>query len=148
MHSTIDAQLPQKVPKQKTCQTPRKWAITVLSSIKLYYSKKMWNFIFNYMKNDLHHQKAYNNLCIRHLNSLFISQIVFALFAVKNAFLPTTQSLLRHFGPIFTFKTAITQRLFEGSKNCWKKETEMKETNWDTLLIKRIQRVCGIGFVK
>jgi hypothetical protein len=23
-----------------------------------------------------------------------------------------------HFGPIFTFKTAITQRLFEGSKNC------------------------------
>jgi hypothetical protein len=24
MHSTIDAQLPQKVPKPKTCQTPRK----------------------------------------------------------------------------------------------------------------------------
>jgi hypothetical protein len=28
MHSTIDAQLPQKVPKQKTCQTPRKWVIS------------------------------------------------------------------------------------------------------------------------
>ena len=27
MHSTIDARLPQKVPKQKTCQTPRKRAI-------------------------------------------------------------------------------------------------------------------------
>ena len=27
MHSTIDAQLPQKVPKQKTCQTPRKWVL-------------------------------------------------------------------------------------------------------------------------
>jgi hypothetical protein len=27
MHSTIDARLPQKVPKQKTCQTPRKWVI-------------------------------------------------------------------------------------------------------------------------
>jgi hypothetical protein len=23
-----------------------------LSSIKLYYSKKMWNFVFNYNKND------------------------------------------------------------------------------------------------
>jgi hypothetical protein len=28
MHSTIDAQLPQKVPKQKTCQTLRKWVIS------------------------------------------------------------------------------------------------------------------------
>ena len=28
MHSTIDAQLPQKLPKQKTCQTPRKWVIS------------------------------------------------------------------------------------------------------------------------
>jgi hypothetical protein len=28
MHSTIDAQLPQKVPKQKTCPTPRKWVIS------------------------------------------------------------------------------------------------------------------------
>ena len=28
--------------------------------------------------------------------------------------------MLQHFGPIFTFKTAITQRLFEGSKNCLK----------------------------
>jgi hypothetical protein len=27
-HSTIDARLPQKVPKQKTCQTPRKWVIS------------------------------------------------------------------------------------------------------------------------
>jgi hypothetical protein len=27
-HSTIDAQLPQKVPKQKNCQTPRKWVIS------------------------------------------------------------------------------------------------------------------------
>ena len=26
------------------------------------------------------------------------------------------KSLLRHFGPIFTFKTAITQRLFGKSK--------------------------------
>jgi hypothetical protein len=24
----MDAQLPQKVPKQKTCQTPRKWVIS------------------------------------------------------------------------------------------------------------------------
>ena len=28
MYSTIDAQLPQKVPKQKTCQTLRKWVIS------------------------------------------------------------------------------------------------------------------------
>ena len=28
MHSTIDARLPQKVPKLKTCQTPRKWVIS------------------------------------------------------------------------------------------------------------------------
>jgi hypothetical protein len=28
MHSTIDAQSPQKVPKQKTCQTPRKLVIS------------------------------------------------------------------------------------------------------------------------
>ena len=28
MHSTIDARLPQKVPKQKTCQTLRKWVIS------------------------------------------------------------------------------------------------------------------------
>jgi hypothetical protein len=33
---------------------------------------------------------------------------------------PSTQSSLRHFGPIFTFKTAITQRLFEESKKCLK----------------------------
>jgi hypothetical protein len=24
----LDARLPQKVPKQKTCQTPRKWVIS------------------------------------------------------------------------------------------------------------------------
>jgi hypothetical protein len=28
MHSTIDAQLPKKVPKQKTCPTPGKWVIS------------------------------------------------------------------------------------------------------------------------
>ena len=66
----------------------------------------MWNFVFNY-NNDLHHQKVYKDLHIRPLNSFFISKIVFELYAVKNAFL----SLLRHFGPIFTFKIAITQRL-------------------------------------
>jgi hypothetical protein len=27
-YHTVDAQLPQKVPKQKTCQTPRKWVIS------------------------------------------------------------------------------------------------------------------------
>ena len=32
----------------------------------------------------------------------------------------SSQSLLRHFGPIFTFKTAITPRLFKESKNCLK----------------------------
>jgi hypothetical protein len=50
--------------------------------LKLYYSKKMWNFVFNYNKNDLYHQKAYKNLHIRYLNSFFISQIVFELYAV------------------------------------------------------------------
>jgi hypothetical protein len=47
-----------------------------LSSIKLYYSKKMWNFVFNYNKNDLHHQKAYKTPHIRLLNSFLILQIV------------------------------------------------------------------------
>jgi hypothetical protein len=28
-------------------------------SIKLYYSKKMGNFVFNYNKNELHYQKTY-----------------------------------------------------------------------------------------
>jgi hypothetical protein len=50
-----------------------------LSPIKLYYSKKMWNFVFNYNKNDLHHQKAYKKPHIRHSNSFLILQIVFEL---------------------------------------------------------------------
>jgi hypothetical protein len=44
-----------------------------------YYSKKMWNFVFNYNKNDLHHQKAYKKPNIRHSNSFLILQIVFEL---------------------------------------------------------------------
>jgi hypothetical protein len=87
-----------------------------LSSIKLHYSKKMWNFVFNYNKNDTHHQKAYKNLHIRHLNSFLYLKLFSSYTLSKTRFRPSTQSLLRHFGPIFTFKTAITQRLFEKSK--------------------------------
>jgi hypothetical protein len=50
-----------------------------LSSIKLYYSKKMWNFVFNYNKNDLRQQKAYKNRHIRLLNSFLTLQVVFEL---------------------------------------------------------------------
>jgi hypothetical protein len=42
-----------------------------LSPIKLYYSKKMWNSVFNYNK---HHQKAYKKPHIRHSNSFLILQ--------------------------------------------------------------------------
>jgi hypothetical protein len=106
----IDAQLPNKSSQAKNVPNTGKMGDQWLSSIKLYYSKKMWNVVFNYNKNDLHHQKAFKNLHIRDLNRFIISQIAFELYAVKNAFLP----------PIFTFKTAITQRLFEESKNCLK----------------------------
>jgi hypothetical protein len=64
----------------------------------------MWNFVFNYNKNDLLYQKAYKNLheC-KTFKQFFISQIVFELHAVKNSFWFSTQSLLRHFGPIGNF---------------------------------------------
>ena len=52
----------------------------------------------------------------------YISNCFRVILCQKRVFdlVASTQSLLRHFGPIFTFKTAITQRLFEGSKNCLK----------------------------
>jgi hypothetical protein len=50
---------------------------------KLYYNKKMWNFVFNYNKNDLHYPKAYKNLHIRQVNSFFISKIVFKLYCIR-----------------------------------------------------------------
>ena len=42
-----------------------------LSSIKLYYSKKIRNFELNNNKNDLHHGKKHKKLHIRHLNIFF-----------------------------------------------------------------------------
>jgi hypothetical protein len=78
MHSTIDA-LPQKVPKQKSCQTPWKMGDQWLSFIKLYYSKKIWNFVFDYNTNDLRQQKAYKKPHIRLLNNFLLLQIVFEL---------------------------------------------------------------------
>jgi hypothetical protein len=87
IHSTIDAQLPQKVPKQKTCQTPRKWVISDYPLLNCITAKNV-KFCIELQQKDLHHQKAYKNLHIRHLNmQFFISQIVFKLYAVKNAFL-------------------------------------------------------------
>jgi hypothetical protein len=35
MHSTIDAESPQKVSKQKACQTQRKWVKWVISDYPL-----------------------------------------------------------------------------------------------------------------
>jgi hypothetical protein len=49
-YSTIDAQLPKKVPKQKNLLNTEKMGDQWLSSIKFYYSKKMWNFMWNYNK--------------------------------------------------------------------------------------------------
>lgn len=39
----------------------------------------------------------------------FISQIVFELYTVKNAFLTGYPHLLRDFAPIFKFQTAISK---------------------------------------
>jgi hypothetical protein len=82
---------------------------------KLYYSKKMWKFVFNCNKNDLDHQKAYQNLYIdQTFKQFFLYLKFFSSFSLsKTRFSLSTQSLLRHFGSIFIFKTAITQRLFE-----------------------------------
>jgi hypothetical protein len=45
MHSTIiDAQLPQKVPKKKTCQTPRKWVISDYPLLNCITAKKNVKF--------------------------------------------------------------------------------------------------------
>jgi hypothetical protein len=62
--------------------------------LKLYYSKKMWNFVFNYNKNDLYHQKAYKNLHIRYLNSFLYLKLFSSYTLSKTRFWPSIQSLL------------------------------------------------------
>jgi hypothetical protein len=47
----IGTLLPIKVPKQKNLPNTEKMSDQWLSSIKLYCSKKMGNFVFNYNKN-------------------------------------------------------------------------------------------------
>jgi hypothetical protein len=45
----------KKFPSEKIAEYRENgWSVIILK----YYSKKMWNFVFNYDKNDLHHQKA------------------------------------------------------------------------------------------
>ena len=80
--------LPEKVPKRKTCQILRKRGIFYYLLLNCsYYSKKIRNFEFNNNKNDLHHEKGHKKLHIRHLNSFFISQMVFELYVVNHPFL-------------------------------------------------------------
>jgi hypothetical protein len=52
MHTIIDAQLPQKVPKRKTYPTPRKWVINDYPLLTKCES------LYSITTNDLHHQKA------------------------------------------------------------------------------------------
>ena len=80
--------LPQKKSSQaKNLPDTEKMDNLWLSSIKLYYSEKIRNFEFNNDKNVLYHEKEHKKLHIRHLNSFFISQMVFELHVVKNPFL-------------------------------------------------------------
>ena len=77
----------QKSSQAKNLPDTEKTGDFLLSSIKLYYSKKIRNFEFNNNENDLHHEKEHKKLHLRHLNSFFISQMVFELYIVKHPFL-------------------------------------------------------------
>ena len=67
--------------------------------------------MFNDNKNDLHHQKELKKLHFRLLNSFFLNS--FRVCVVKHHFKVSIQFLLRNFGPILTYKTKITRKLFE-----------------------------------
>jgi hypothetical protein len=117
MHSTIDARLPPKVPKQKTCQTPRKWVISDYPLLNCITARKC----------EILYSITANMTCIIRkftkstFKQFFLYLKLFSSYMLsKTRFWPGNQSLLRHFCSIFTFKTAITQRLFEGSRNCLK----------------------------
>jgi hypothetical protein len=55
-----------------------------LSPMKLYYSKKMWNFVFNYNKNDLHYQKAYKQATYKTFKQFFDPSNSLWVIAVLN----------------------------------------------------------------
>ena len=73
LSSATRAGSPQKDVLPDTEKTGDLW----LSSIEMYYSKKIRNFEFNNIKNDLHHEKEHKKLHITHLNSFSILWIVF-----------------------------------------------------------------------
>jgi hypothetical protein len=85
MHSTIDAQLPKKVPKQKTCPTPGKWVISDYLLLNCISARKC-EILYSFTKKRLASSESLQkNQHIRHLNScFFISQIIFELSAVKS----------------------------------------------------------------
>jgi hypothetical protein len=73
----MDARLPQKVLKQNTCKTQRKWVISDYPLLNCITARECE---MTCIINDLHHQKAYKKPHIRLLiNSFLILQIVFEL---------------------------------------------------------------------
>jgi hypothetical protein len=120
MHSTIVEQIPQKVPKQKTCQTPRKLVISDYPLLNCITARKC-EILYSITTKMTCIIESLQKSTYKTLKQFFLYLKLFLSYTLsKTRFWPSTQSLLRHFGPIFTFKTAITQRLFEGSKNCLK----------------------------
>ena len=78
---------PKKFPSEKLARYwENGWFVIIFYYIVL--QQKIRNVEFNnYNKNDLHHEKEHKKLHMRHLNSFFISQMVFELYVVKRPFL-------------------------------------------------------------
>jgi hypothetical protein len=117
MHSTIDAQLPQKVPKRKTCLIPRKWVISDYPLLNCITAKKMWKSLYSITTKS---SESLQNPTYKIFKEFFLYLKLFSCYTLsKTRFWPSTQSLLRHFGSIFTFKTNNSKTIWR-IKNCLK----------------------------
>jgi hypothetical protein len=78
----IDFSITTKSSQAKNLPNTEKMSDQRLSSIKLYYSDKMWKFVFNYNKNDFASSESLEKSAYKTFKQFFISEIVFELYAV------------------------------------------------------------------